>query len=211
MTAKALKTELRKQAEAARAALSVEDRALYSAQACYEAIRYLDTLFPALGNDTFTLFSYVPFRTELDVTPIMQWCWQRGGRVAVPKVIADRKLMSLHLIGGLDELVTGKWGIREPEMSAPIVSDLSAIDVMLVPGLAFDGEGGRLGYGGGYYDAFIRRCRENAGKEPYKLAVAFDVQRVAAVPMDDHDFRVDAVVTEKHKWLVTTGNKDARI
>lgn len=211
MTAKALKTELRKQTEAARAALSAEERAFYSAQACDEAIRYLDTLFPTIENDTFTLFSYVPFRTELDVTPVMQWCWQRGGRVAVPKVIADRKLMSLHLIGGLDELVTGKWGIREPEMSAPIVSDLSAIDVLLVPGLAFDGEGGRLGYGGGYYDAFIRRCRENAGKEPYKLAVAFDAQLVDAVPMDDHDFRVDAVVTEKRKWFVTTGNKDARI
>ncbi|MEF3304511.1 5-formyltetrahydrofolate cyclo-ligase [Paenibacillus sp. GYB003] len=202
MTAKALKSELRKRAEAARASLAEAERAAYSATACREAIRMLEERRSLVTDRSFTLFSYVPFRTELDVTPVMDWCWERGGRVVAPKVIPDRKLMSLHVIRGMDDLEAGKWGIREPGMLAPVLADLSEIDVMLVPGLAFDPEGGRLGYGGGYYDAFVRRCNENAGREPFKLAIAFDVQIVPQVPMDDHDFRVDAVVTERRGWTI---------
>ncbi|TMV50815.1 5-formyltetrahydrofolate cyclo-ligase [Paenibacillus mesophilus] len=202
MAVKTLKVQLRKQAEAARASLSETDRKDRSARVCGKAIRFLEDRLSSAADRSFTLFSYVPFRTELDVTPVMEWCWNRGGTVVVPKVIRDRKLMSLHVIQSYEDLETGKMGIREPLMSTPVWKRASDIDVMLVPGLAFDCEGGRLGYGGGYYDAFIRRCRENAGKEPFKLALAFDAQIVPEVPMDNHDFRVDAILSENRQWII---------
>ncbi|TNJ66768.1 5-formyltetrahydrofolate cyclo-ligase [Paenibacillus hemerocallicola] len=202
MAVKALKAQLRKQAEAVRASLSETERAENSALICKKAVRFLEDRLSFARGRSCTLFSYVPFRTELDVTPVMEWCWELGGTVVVPKVIRDKKLMSLHVIRGNEDLETGKWGIREPLMSAPVWRRAADIDVMLVPGLAFDSMGGRLGYGGGYYDAFIRRCRENVGKEPFKLALAFDAQIVPEVPMDNHDFRVDAVLTENRQWIL---------
>jgi 5-formyltetrahydrofolate cyclo-ligase len=200
MAVKALKAQLRKQAEAVRASMSEIERAENSALICKKAVRLLEDRLSFVRGRSCTLFSYVPFRTELDVTPVMEWCWELGGTVVVPKVIRDKKLMSLHVIRGDEDLETGKWGIREPLMSTPVWK--RDIDVMLVPGLAFDGKGGRLGYGGGYYDAFIRRCRENAGKEPFKLALAFDAQIVPEVPMDNHDFRVDAILSENRQWIL---------
>lgn len=202
MAVKALKAQLRKQAEAVRASLSEAERAEKSALICEKAARFLEDRLAFARGRPCTLFSYVPFRTELDVTPVMEWCWELGGTVVVPKVIRDKKLMSLHVIRGNEDLETGKWGIREPLMSAPVWKRAADIDVMLVPGLAFDSKGGRLGYGGGYYDAFIRRCRENAGKEPFKLALAFDAQIVPEVPMDHHDFRTDAVLSENRQWIM---------
>lgn len=201
MSVKALKDKLRKQAEAARAALSEAERAERSSSVCGKAIRFLEERLSFAGNGSRTLFGYMPFRTELDVAPVLEWCWEQGTTVVVPKVIRDRKLMSLHVIRGYEDLETGRWGIREPRMSAPAWERTADIDAMLVPGLAFDASGGRLGYGGGYYDAFIRRCRENAGKEPFKLALAFDAQIVPEVPMDSHDFRVDAILTESRQLL----------
>jgi 5-formyltetrahydrofolate cyclo-ligase len=202
MTVQAHKAELRKQMEAARASLSAEERAEESARACAAAIRLLEERGDDADGRTFTLFSYVPFRTELDVTPVMEWCWNRGGTIVVPKVIREHKLMSLHQIKSLDELESGRWGIREPAMSTPVLERLEDIDCVLVPGLAFDGKGGRLGYGGGYYDAFMRMCRENTGREPFKLAVAFDLQLISEVPMDHFDFRTDAVVTDRRTCLI---------
>lgn len=224
MEVHALKAELRKRADAVRASLSDADRAVFSARACSTAIRLLEQRFSVGEALSFTMFSYVPFRTELDVTPLIEWCWERDGTVIVPKVIRtsppkvksacaansnyfrgnppNEKLMSLHAIGSFADLEAGRWGIREPIMSAPVWPYVSDIDVVVVPGLAFDSKGGRLGYGGGYYDAFMRRYKEQAGKEPFKLALAFDAQLVSEVPMDDHDFRVDAIVTECRHWTI---------
>lgn len=202
MTIQAQKAELRKQMEAARASLTAEERADLSARVCSSAAALLEERQSAANRRNFTLFSYVPFRTELDVTPIMEWCWSRGGTIVVPKVIRERKLMSLHEIKSLEELESGRWGIREPAMSAPVLERLEDIDCVLVPGLAFDCKGGRLGYGGGYYDAFMRMSRENTGREPFKLALAFDLQLIPEVPMDHFDFRTDAVVTESRTCLI---------
>lgn len=196
----AAKAELRKRMEQARGALTADERAERSALACSAAIRLLERKVPCDAARPFTLFAYMPFRTELDVTPIIEWGWSRGAAVVVPKVIRERKLMSLHAIRSFRDLEAGAWGIREPKMDAPAHEGDGSIDAMLVPGLAFDERGGRLGYGGGYYDAFVRRYRDNFGRVPFMLAVAFDVQIVPEVPMDGHDFRVDAVVTESRTF-----------
>src|SRR5690606_17515013 len=104
------------------------------------------------------------------------------------------KQLNVHLARGRDELETGAWGILEPKPAVPLVDTLTTIAVVLVPGLAFDAKGGRLGYGAGYYDRFFDRF---AGQQqPLRIGVCYSAQLVEQVPMEAHDYAMDAVVTE---------------
>lgn len=143
-----------------------------------------------------TLMSYMPFRSEPDVAPLMEWCWQQGIRVLIPKVVADTKTMNLHIISRYEDLESGAYGIREPRSDVPIEHDLGTISMIVVPGLAFDLDFGRLGYGGGFYDRFMQLFAARGLKRPFAVAAAFDKQLIPAVPSSWHDFRVDGIVTE---------------
>lgn len=151
------------------------------------------------------LFTYMPIRTEVDVTPVMRWCWELGVPVVLSRTDRERKTMSLHVVGSLNDLAanTGPWGIREPKASQPELRDLGAIGLILVPGLGFDRGYGRLGYGGGFYDRFMQRFEPLGLKRPHCLAAAFDSQIVEQVPLGWHDFRVDEIVTESLHFLKT--------
>ncbi|RTE08183.1 5-formyltetrahydrofolate cyclo-ligase [Paenibacillus whitsoniae] len=143
-----------------------------------------------------TLLSYMPFRTEPDVAPLMEWCWQQGIRVLIPKVVENTKTMNLHIISRYEDLESGAYGIREPRGDVPIEEDLSTISMILVPGLAFDMDFGRLGYGGGFYDRFMQLFAARGLERPFAIAAAFDKQLIPSVPSSWHDFRVDGIVTE---------------
>ncbi|OAS20748.1 5-formyltetrahydrofolate cyclo-ligase [Paenibacillus oryzisoli] len=147
-------------------------------------------------NSQPTLMSYMPFRSEPDVAPLMEWCWQQGIRVLIPKVVADTKTMNLHIISRYEDLESGVYGIREPRSDVPIEQDLGTISMIVVPGLAFDLDFGRLGYGGGFYDRFMQLFAARGLKRPFAVAAAFDNQLIPAVPSSWHDFRVDGIVTE---------------
>ena len=86
--------------------------------------------------------------------------------------------------------------IREPRNDVPIEHDLAAISMIVVPGLAFDMDFGRLGYGGGFYDRFMQLFAARGLKRPFAVAAAFDKQLIPTVPSSWHDFRVDGIVTE---------------
>ena len=189
------KAALRKRIEALRSSIGADERRRKSEVICGAAARLLEYAAFRKTEGDRTLFTYVPIRAEVDVRPLIEWCWSRRIRVVVPKVIRERNAFSLHAIERFDDLEPGVWGIPEPKPSAPALPDVRLLDAVIVPGVAFDPRGGRLGYGGGYYDRFMRLCREE-GADPYKLALAFDVQIVPEIPMDAHDFRVDAIVTE---------------
>ncbi|OCT11563.1 5-formyltetrahydrofolate cyclo-ligase [Paenibacillus pectinilyticus] len=143
-----------------------------------------------------TIMSYMPFRSEPDVAPFMEWCWQQGIRVLIPKVVADTKTMNLHIISRYEDLESGAYGIREPRNDVPIEHDLGTLSMIVVPGLAFDMDFGRLGYGGGFYDRFMQLFAARGLKRPFAVAAAFDKQLIPAVPSSWHDFRVDGIVTE---------------
>ena len=195
MSVQTQKAALRKRVEALRSSIGADERRRKSEVICGTAVRLLEhAAFRKTDGDRM-LFTYVPIRAEVDVRPLIEWCWSRRIRVVVPKVIRERNAFSLHAIERFDDLEPGAWGIPEPKPSAPELPDVRLVDAVIVPGVAFDPRGGRLGYGGGYYDRFMRRCREE-GAGPFKLALAFDVQIVPEVPMDAHDFRVDAIITE---------------
>ena len=112
----------------------------------------------------------------------------RGGRFAWPRV--DGVDLHFHLSEGLDLLSPGFRGIQEPHSTTP-ASSVDTLDLLVVPGLAFDRTGGRLGQGGGYYDRVLRtRAR------PFTVGIAYSNQLVEQVPMGEGDQRVDCVVTE---------------
>lgn len=194
------KIELRKEMEGLRASIMAEERD-DKQQRIHERMTKLcsDRLLShgkSGSNVTPTIMSYMPYRSEPDVAPLMEWCWQQGIRVLVPKVVADTKTMNLHIISRYEDLESGTWGIREPRSEVPIEHDLSTISMILVPGLAFDMDFGRLGYGGGFYDRFMQLFAARGLKRPFAVAAAFDKQLISAVPSSWHDFRVDGIITE---------------
>lgn len=153
--------------------------------------------FFVAGEKPRTICTYMPFRSELDITPVMEWCWQQGINVLVPRANRMDRSLHLHWINSYDDLESGAWGIREPKQSLPEWDVSTAIDAIIVPGLAFDLQGGRLGYGGGYYDRFIRSLRRAPWKSPLLIAIAFASQIVDAVPMEGHDLECDVIITER--------------
>jgi 5,10-methenyltetrahydrofolate synthetase len=121
----------------------------------------------------------------------------RGQALILPRVDRVRRALALYRVRDLDrDLVPGVFGIREPVPSACEPAALGTVDFVLVPGVAFDARGGRIGHGAGYYD----RLLAGAGPGARLVAAAFEVQIVDAVPMEPHDRRLDLVVTERHAY-----------
>lgn len=137
-----------------------------------------------------TLFCFVSFRTEVDTLPILRWALHRGLVTAVPQVLGPRQMVAVR-ITGLADLQPGHWGIPEPRPGLPLV-DPDTVDVAVVPGAAFDEQGGRIGYGGGFYDTFLHGLAPQAAR----VALAFEDQIVSCVPCEPHDLPAQIIVTE---------------
>ncbi|TVY09800.1 5-formyltetrahydrofolate cyclo-ligase [Paenibacillus cremeus] len=201
MNIKERKIELRREAEALRSAISEEARQRKSAHISEVLIERLEELLqpdPTVRRKP-TLFTYMPIKTEVDVTPVLEACWKRSWRVVVSKVVPAYKQLKLFEIRSYVDLERGAWGIREPVAKAPQLFDIRQIDVVLVPGLAFDLNMGRLGYGGGYYDRFMQQYVRTGLPKPYIIAAAFEDQLISEVPMGLFDFRIDELITEERR------------
>ncbi|MFC5446869.1 5-formyltetrahydrofolate cyclo-ligase [Paenibacillus aestuarii] len=188
------KIELRKEMEAKRSSLATDERKAKEQQIHDRLVKLSQDQW--LGEAGATLLTYMPIRSEPNVAPFMEWCWQQGIRVLLPKVITATKTMDLHIVESYEDLEDGAYGIREPRTDAPALTDLSEISMILIPGLAFDTDFGRLGYGGGFYDRFMQLFAARGLKRPLAIAAAFDLQLIPQVPSSWHDFRVDGLVTE---------------
>jgi 5-formyltetrahydrofolate cyclo-ligase len=132
------------------------------------------------------------FRSEWDTLPLAQAALAAGKDVALPRVDAQRRMLALHVVRDLAaDVVPGPLGIREPRLHCETAVP-GTIDWVLVPGVAFDAAGRRLGYGGGYYDRLLALLRPGT----MRVAGAFELQIVPRVPAAAHDLAVDAIVTE---------------
>jgi 5-formyltetrahydrofolate cyclo-ligase len=120
----------------------------------------------------------------------MQKLAQSGATLALPKIAGRGKPLLMCAWQWGVPLDAGQWGIREPRPDAPEVEP----DIVLVPLLAFDRAGNRIGYGAGYYDMTIARLRSR--KTVTVAGIAFSAQEVSAVPATDRDARLDLVLTE---------------
>lgn len=141
------------------------------------------------------LMVYLPFRGEVPTQRIIERALAEGKTVTAPATLKDeRRLLPLRLTGRLDELRRGAYGILEPEPSVCEPVPPEKLDLVVVPGVVFDLEGGRLGYGGGYYDRFLALEARGA----LKAALAYEVQvSPDPLPLDAYDTRMDLVITER--------------
>ena len=145
----------------------------------------------AIGFEDGNIVSgFWPIRSEIDPRPLMDALAARGATIALPAVI-DRQTIAFRRYGPDVRLLAGSFGTSAPGPDAETLDP----DLMLVPLAAFDGDGNRIGYGAGHYDRAIARLHA-AGRRPRLVGLAFQCQRVPAVPAEPHDVPLDAVLTE---------------
>jgi 5-formyltetrahydrofolate cyclo-ligase len=134
---------------------------------------------------------FMPMRSEIDPLPLMKKLAAAGARLALPVVAGRGNPLVMRAWAFGEPLAAGVWGIREPKPRAAEI----APDILLVPLLAFDRTGHRLGYGGGYYDLTIAQLRER--KTVVAIGLAYAAQEVAEVPTTPRDAALDLVLTER--------------
>lgn len=154
-----------------------------------EAIRRRLLALPELG-EAGCVMAYLPMRDEWDTRPFLAALIAAGKRVYVPRSFPAEKRMAPVRLDTLDGLREGAYGIAEPDSDETCKP--SAIDFMLLPARAFDRQGNRLGRGAGFYDRFLA----TEGCRGFRCGAGFACQLLAAVPHDEHDLPVQAVVTE---------------
>ncbi len=173
------KSELRRMIREKKRAMSAEQIA--------EKSRQLGALFAdsELYIRAKAIYGYLPYNQEVRTIPMLERALAEGKRVAVPKVFGDT--MKFLWITDLTRVEKGYAGIPEPVADGPVAEDETAL--VLMPGLAFDREGHRIGYGGGFYDKFL-------AQEPNHLTVAlcYDFQMLERLDTEEFDIPVDLVL-----------------
>lgn len=173
------KKELRKQIRAQKRAMTPEKIEAASdnlAQQFYATAYY---------QNAAVIYGYLPYNQEVRTVPILEQALRDGKKVAVPKVYGDT--MRFIYLDDLTRVAPSEMGIPEPVADAPVACDERAL--VLMPGLAFDKKGNRMGYGGGYYDKFL-------AEEPNHptVALCYGFQMVEHIPTEDYDIPVDLVL-----------------
>ncbi len=183
------KRALRREMGQARAALDAAERRSRSQAACARLLNLPEVA--DLSGRTVAGYVALDAKGELDPAPALQAIAARGARVAYPRVAGPAAPLAFH-VAQPAELVAGRFGLREPAADAPQVA-ASDLDLVLVPGVAFDGAGGRLGFGGGFYD---RTFGDAEVRRRPLIGLCYDLQVVARCPLGAEDVTVDLVVTE---------------
>jgi 5-formyltetrahydrofolate cyclo-ligase len=137
------------------------------------------------------VMAYVPVRSEFDTRPLLERLLAAGVVLALPRITGPRVMVAARVTDLAGDLVPGTFGIPAPRDDLEALSP-DLLDCVLVPGSAFDLEGRRSGYGGGYYDNLLALTRPDC----HRVAAAFDVQVVGEVPAEPHDLPVHVLVTE---------------
>lgn len=175
------KKALRREIGAKKSALTpdeIERRSAILADRLFDTPQY---------RDCKSLYAYLSFNQEVRTNPIIERAWAEGKHVAVPKVIG--KAMVFIWLDSYDQLGPGYYGITEPVGDGPVADDRTAL--VLMPGLAFDPEGHRVGYGGGFYDRFLE-----AEPEHPLVALCYDFQLLPHLDVEAHDIPVDVVIAD---------------
>jgi 5-formyltetrahydrofolate cyclo-ligase len=150
-------------------------------------------------SEASEIVAFVSLPAEVDTRPLIRSALEDGKRVLLPRMVGERGL-EFAAIGQIESLVPGRFGVREPGDECP-PRPLSRSGLILVPGLAFDRRGGRLGRGAGYYDRALVPIRRS---DPGALCIGlgFALQLVESVPMTPLDVRLDGIVTEEEFLMI---------
>ncbi len=172
------------------AAVSPSDAAAWSAEVCRRVAE------SDLFRSAKCLMLFVPTPGEADVYPLLDRARAAGKRVCLPRVDWALRVMSAaEAPASRDALIAGRHGISEPGPAFPAVP-ITELDLILVPGLAFDEQGGRLGRGAGFYDRFLAHPNLTASS----IGVGFEVQMEPTLPRDSWDVPLHAIATER-RWI----------
>lgn len=145
------------------------------------------------------VLAYVPFRNEPDITAVLERAAIEGKEVGIPQMVGPG-IMIFRRGDHPERWIVNRWGIREPDSYEEKIIP-GGNTLLLVPGLAFDGQGYRVGYGGGYYDRFLEQY-----PEVQTVGIAFGFQIVTALPKDFHDRPVQYILSEKELKRVGVSN-----
>ncbi len=142
-------------------------------------------------SEAKNILIYYPFRSEIDTTVIIKRALKDNKRVILPRV-SGKELELFYVKDIKKDLKPGTYGIMEPDRDLCSPAKYTEPDIVVVPGVGFDRNKNRLGYGGGFYDRLIPKLSKNI----QKVALCFQMQIIDSVPFFDHDARVDKIITE---------------
>lgn len=182
-----MKKEIRSQIMNDRLALT-QSEVNSKSHSIFENILSLDIMKPFMN-----VLVYMDFRNEVMTKEVIAYILDNHMTLLLPRVNKDTNTLSIHKIESLDSLEKSKYGILEPPVNSETV-EYNEIDLILAPGVAFDYNCYRLGYGGGFYDKLLSNIRKDAKV----IALAFDIQLVESVPTESHDKQMDFVITESN-------------
>lgn len=166
--------------------LTEKDRQAESRSVCRRVLENLP-------ESARVICAYYPMPTEVDIIPLLEQLLERGCDIYLPRT--EGKSFLFRQVQSLEDLVPGPFGILEPDADAAEL-ELEDTEYALIPGIAFDHEGNRLGRGNGGYDKWINALKSSTDiAETWGLC--FDCQLVNGIPMEAHDEKVDALVTPR--------------
>ncbi|HEX3025631.1 MAG TPA: 5-formyltetrahydrofolate cyclo-ligase [Clostridia bacterium] len=187
------KKELRQSLREIRRRLSPEEKARLD-QSVFENLIRTEEYRKAQA-----ILCYVSVRDEVDTLRVIGHALETGKKVAAPICIPEGNRMEFHLISSIDDLKIGHFGLLEPEPKPQTLFYPAKLDFCIVPGLSFDRLGGRLGYGGGYYDRFLSKYRITAAGICYSSLISKII-----LPTGRYDVPVSIVVTDRA--VIRTGH-----
>ena len=177
------KKKLRREMLARRGKLSNPEKKIYD--------RWIGKALAKMIKDNGykVIHTYLPMGTEINISQFIEWSLKENIIVVNPKTLPNRKLEHLRL-SALEEVENGVFGTSYPANAKEYAGNY---DLIIVPGLAFDRSKNRLGYGGGYYDAFL-----SDHSSARKVGIFYPFQEVKRVPTELHDVRLDEILIRKH-------------
>ena len=172
--------------KALRAQIREKKRAMSEEQICKASAVLLEKFVATEAyKNANTIYGYLPYNQEVRTVPILERALMDGKRVAVPKMYGDE--MNFIYITDLSLVEKNSYGIPEPVVDEPVANDPTAL--VLMPGLAFDKMGHRIGYGGGFYDKFLSRETQHP-----TVALCYDFQLLPELETEEFDIPVDCVL-----------------
>lgn len=141
--------------------------------------------------DSKRVMCYSPVKNEVSTEEIIYTAWSQNKEIFLPVTDEDNNL-KIYKSDRFIPLIKGRYGISEPDTEKNICIDTEEIEMLIIPGIVFDKEGNRIGYGKGCYDRLLKSFK----RKPFKIALAFDLQIFEKIISDVHDIAVDKIVTE---------------
>jgi 5-formyltetrahydrofolate cyclo-ligase len=172
-----LKRKVRDQFRSVRESLSPQEVSAASAALCEQLGGW------SVLQGARTVLTYIAFRNEIDLAPLLELL--PGIEWIAPRVVGPRLVLHPY---DPDRLVPHRFGMLEPPADSPVV-DPATLDMVLVPGVAYDRRGGRIGFGGGFYDGFLPTT------PALRVGITYDACLVDELPCDEHDQRIDWIAT----------------